>query len=102
MIFQKSDQKFVLQAKDADRRAVLIGRLRLQRIVSCIGFGISILSGFLQRGTTGLEVMWILATLFYASFVHEDMQIKVLGLFDRESSINPAQPTDGRSAASGG
>ena len=88
MIFDKSDQSFVADAGDANRRADLINRLSWQRI-ACLGLALVIVPcGLLEvhlykRPAYGGDPF---ALLFIVMCLYADAQVEALKLFGKLST----------------
>ena len=106
MIFDKSDESFVLQATDAELRSRFTRTLRRRRAGGFVGgilFGLYALALWFAESHSGSAgIPAATAIVFFVVGMHADIQVKALRLFDRASSINPVQPTAARSAVSGG
>jgi hypothetical protein len=95
-ILDKGDEKFVIEATDTYRRAVLIGKLEAWRITATVFLGIicivAVWAIFSSDGRSSaalfISVIWV-----YLLSLYTDLQIKMLKLFERILSGNPAQPT---------
>jgi hypothetical protein len=93
MIFDRTDEAFVLQATDATLRSKFLWGLRVGRAVSFIAGSFWAVWWFFHRYSDNAGVFAAMAILFCLISAQTDSHVKVLKLFERASSINPVQPT---------